>query len=135
MEEDGDRSACIYCSWREIQPNLIYISQQDPVHGSIIDVGSEFFDLVHHRLGNSDISVSSAEITESLGAPMSGRKDLLYAAAHNVAFVDSSSAPNTIAYSPNDDIKECCNVSISQNKGCVTVLQQASSTEKGAEGV
>eukprot|EP01035_Chromulina_nebulosa_P025421 gene25421-33177_t len=137
MEEDGDRSACIYCSWREIQPNLIYISQQDPVHGSIIDVGSEFFDLVHHRLENSDFSVSSAEITESLGAPMSSCKDPLYAAAHNAAFVDASSAPeiepNTIAYSPNDDIKECSNVSASHDKGFPTVLQQASSTEKGAE--
>ena len=51
----------------------------------MVDLGSEFFDLVY-RLENADISASSDEITKCLDARMSrsGRNDLVYAAASDL---------------------------------------------------
>ena len=92
-DDGGDASVCIYCSWREIQPSLICISQQDPVHGGIVDVGSEFFDLVH-PLENADVSASTDEITEVFDTPaISYLRSPLYALAHTALVVDATSSP------------------------------------------
>ena len=105
-DDGGNASVCIYCSWREIQPSLIYISQQNPVHGGIVDVRSEFFDLVH-SLENADVSASSDEITEVFDTTptISYHRSPLYALAHTALVVDATSSPEVDPNKiPKDDL-------------------------------
>ena len=113
-DDGGNASVCIYCSWREIQPSLICISQQDPVHGGIVDVGTEFFDLVH-PLENADVSASSDEITEIFGTP-----------------TISYHKANTIA---KDDLKQSCKIASKEDPiiACNSEVNAASTETEDEE--